>query len=140
LKSQICERQENPEIGREVVNLHEPSSSSTAGVIRLGELFCFLEVHSHTRIDSKVSKPDLKHQPCIRTHFVAPKALDFVSSRMAENVFVITAMNRLRSQKFKIMTPAIKNRHEKKNSASIIWYMTGDHPFIPARIMICNAE
>ena len=54
------------------------------------------------------------------THLVVPKALAFVSSRMAENVFVITATNRFNSHTLRMIAPAIKNRHEMKNSASII--------------------
>jgi hypothetical protein len=69
---------------------------------------------------------------------VAPKALFFVSARIAEKVLVMTATNRLRSQKLRIRTPERKNRQDQKNSASIMAYMTGDQLFTPVRIKICN--
>jgi hypothetical protein len=72
------------------------------------------------------------------THVVAPNALFLVSSRIAEKVLVMTATNRLSSQKLRIRTPEIKNKHDQKNSASIMAYITGDQLFTPVRIKICK--
>lgn len=57
----------------------------------------------------------------------APNALFFVSALIAANVFVMTAMNRFMSQKFKMTMQVMKNRHDTKNSASIMLYIMGDH-------------
>jgi hypothetical protein len=46
---------------------------------------------------------------------------------MAENVFVITATNRLISQTFNTRMQTMKKKQETKNSASMIEYMIGDH-------------
>ena len=46
---------------------------------------------------------------------------------MAENVFVMTATNRLMSQKFKTMMAIMKKKHETKNSESIREYINGVH-------------
>jgi hypothetical protein len=54
------------------------------------------------------------------TYWLAPKALLFVSWRMAEKVFVMTATNKFSNHKLRIMTPAMKKRQDMKNSASII--------------------
>ena len=62
-----------------------------------------------------------------KTHGAAPKALFFVSFLMAENVFVMTATNRLMSQKLRTRMQMMKKKQDTKNSASIIAYMTGDH-------------
>jgi hypothetical protein len=61
------------------------------------------------------------------THGAAPNALLLVSLRMAENVFVMTATNRLMSQKFNTMMHTMKKKHEIKNSESIMSYIKGDH-------------
>lgn len=61
------------------------------------------------------------------THGAAPNALFFVSERIAENVFVITATKRLMSQKLSTMRQTMKKKQDTKNSESIIWYMMGDH-------------
>lgn len=61
------------------------------------------------------------------TYGAAPNALFFVSDLIAENVFVITATNRLMSQKFKTIIQMIKKKHEMKNSESIMSYIIGDH-------------
>ena len=91
------------------------------------------------------------------THIAAPNALFFVSARMAANVFVMTAMNRLISQKFRITMQVMKKRHDTKNSASIMLYMIGDHyatrvresrlnhvagltPFAETTMNTCSAE
>lgn len=74
------------------------------------------------------------------THLVAPNALRLVSSRIAEKVFVITATKRFNNQTLRTMAPTMKKRHETKNSASIIWYMTVDQPFTPARTTICKTD
>jgi len=63
----------------------------------------------------------------ILAHGAAPKALLLVSERIAEKVFVITATNKLISQKLRTMTQMMKKKQETKNSASIIEYMRGDH-------------
>ncbi|KAG1766293.1 hypothetical protein EDD22DRAFT_1011504 [Suillus occidentalis] len=60
------------------------------------------------------------------THGAAPKALFCVSARMAENVFVITATNKLISQMFSTWMQTMKKKQETKNSASMIEYMIGD--------------
>ena len=65
------------------------------------------------------------------THGAAPNALFCVSFRIAENVFVITATNRLISQKFNTIISTIKKKHDTKNSASIISYIIGAHYHIP---------
>ena len=57
----------------------------------------------------------------------APKALFFVSDRMAENVFVMTATNKLMSQKLSTIMQTMKKKQDTKNSESIIWYMRGVH-------------
>jgi hypothetical protein len=62
-----------------------------------------------------------------RTHAAAPKALLFVFDLIAENVFVMTAINRLMSQKFNTITQMMKKRQEMKYSASIAPYIMGDH-------------
>jgi hypothetical protein len=61
------------------------------------------------------------------TYGAAPKALLFVSDRIAEKVFVMTATKRLISQKLRTTMQTMKKQHETKNSASIIAYIMGDH-------------
>jgi hypothetical protein len=62
-----------------------------------------------------------------RTYGAAPKALFFVFDLIAENVLVMTAMNKLMSQKFRTMTQMMKKRQEMKYSDSIAEYIRGDH-------------
>ena len=61
------------------------------------------------------------------THGAAPKALFLVCERIAENVLVITATNKLMSQKLSTMTQMMKKAQEMKNSASIMEYIRDDH-------------
>jgi hypothetical protein len=61
------------------------------------------------------------------THGAAPKALFCVSLRIAENVFVITATNKLMSQMFRTMMQTMKKTQDTKNSASMIEYIIEDH-------------
>jgi hypothetical protein len=61
------------------------------------------------------------------THGAAPKALFCVSSRIAENVFVITATNKLMSQMFNTRMQIMKKKQDTKNSASMIEYIIEDH-------------
>ena len=63
----------------------------------------------------------------IITYVPAPKALVLVSFLIAEKVLVMTATNRLMSQKLRTMTHIMKNKHDMKNSESIIEYIRGDH-------------
>jgi hypothetical protein len=46
---------------------------------------------------------------------------------MAEKVLVITATNRLMSQKLRTTTHMMKKKQEIKNSESIMEYISGDH-------------
>ena len=78
---------------------------------------------------------------------------------MAENVFVMTATNRLMSQKLRMMTQTMKKTEDTKYSASMMLYINGAHffvkirhvrseniryeeltPLAPATITTCNAE
>jgi tellurite resistance protein len=61
------------------------------------------------------------------THGAALKALDFVSVLMAENVFVITATNKLMSQKLSTTMQVMKKKQDMKNSESITEYINDDH-------------
>lgn len=63
----------------------------------------------------------------MKTYGAAPNALFFVSDLMAAKVLVMTATNKLMSQKLRTMTAMIKKKHEIKNSASIIEYINGVH-------------
>jgi len=63
----------------------------------------------------------------IETHGEALNALFCVSSLIAENVLVITATNRLMSQKFSTTIQIIKKKEDMKNSASIMEYISDDH-------------
>jgi hypothetical protein len=67
------------------------------------------------------------------TYGAAPKALFFVSERIAANVLVITATNKLINQKFNTTTQRMKKKHETKNSASIMEYIIGAHCKIKAK-------
>ena len=62
-----------------------------------------------------------------KAYGAAPNALFFVSDLIAAKVLVMTATNRLISQKLRTIMATIKKKHEIKNSASIIWYMSPDH-------------
>jgi len=57
----------------------------------------------------------------------AENALDCVCVLIAENVFVITATNKLMSQKLSTTTQMMKKKLEKKNSESITEYINDDH-------------
>jgi hypothetical protein len=85
-------------------------------------------VHRHPRKEYIVLK-NVEHVKELRigTYGAAPNALFFVSFLMAENVLVMTATNRLMSQKLRMMMPKMKKKHETKNSASIMLYITGAH-------------
>jgi hypothetical protein len=61
------------------------------------------------------------------TYGAAPKALFCVSDLIAAKVFVMTATNRLISQKLRTIMATMKKKHEMKNSASIMEYIRGDH-------------
>lgn len=61
------------------------------------------------------------------TYGAAPKALFFVSARIAAKLFVITATNKLINQKLRTIIPIMKKKHEMKNSESIIEYINGVH-------------
>jgi hypothetical protein len=61
------------------------------------------------------------------THGAVLNALDRVSVLMAKNVFVITATNKLISQKLSTIRQVIKKTQEMKNSASITLYINGAH-------------
>ena len=61
------------------------------------------------------------------THGAVLNALERVSVLIAENVFVITATNRLISQKLSTMRQVIKKKQDMKNSASITLYINVDH-------------
>jgi len=54
------------------------------------------------------------------TYGAAPKALLLVPERIAEKVFVITATNKLNSQKFNTRTPKTKKMEETTYSEAII--------------------
>lgn len=61
------------------------------------------------------------------THGAAQNALDCVSVLIAENVFVITATNRLISQKLSTMRQVMKKKQDMKNSESITLYINPAH-------------
>jgi len=61
------------------------------------------------------------------THGAALNALERVSVLIAENVFVITATNKLISQKLRTMRQMMKKKQDMKNSASITLYINVDH-------------
>jgi len=54
-------------------------------------------------------------------------ALDRVSVLIAENVFVITATNKLISQKLSTIRQVMKKKQDMKNSESITLYINVDH-------------
>ena len=54
-------------------------------------------------------------------------ALDRVSDLIAENVFVITATNKLISQKLSTMRQVMKKKQDMKNSELITLYINVDH-------------
>ena len=56
----------------------------------------------------------------LETYDAAPNALLFVPLRIAEKVFVITATNKLNSQKFSTRIPEMKKMEETKYSDSMI--------------------
>ncbi len=61
------------------------------------------------------------------THGAVLNALDCVSVLMTKNVFVITATNKLISQKLSTIRQVIKKTQEMKNSASITLYINDAH-------------
>ncbi len=61
------------------------------------------------------------------THVAALNALDRVSVLMARNEFVITATNKLISQKLSTTRQVMKKKQHIKNSASIMLYINDDH-------------
>jgi UTP-glucose-1-phosphate uridylyltransferase len=63
----------------------------------------------------------------MRTHGAALNALFCETSLIAENVFVITATNRLMSQKLSTMIQMMKKKQQMKNSESITEYINDDH-------------
>jgi tellurite resistance protein len=76
-------------------------------------------------------KTRVRKQPEMRdvaiTHGAALNALDRVSVLMAANVFVITATNKLISQKLSTMRQVMKKKQDMKNSESITLYINDDH-------------
>jgi hypothetical protein len=83
-------------------------------------------IHNRLQPDQRIQsgKVDIKKE---ENYGAAPKALLFVSSRIAENVLVMTATNKLRSQKLITTMQTMKKKQDTKYSASIIEYMSGDH-------------
>lgn len=70
------------------------------------------------KVDNKVQ---------VTTHGAALNALDRVSVLIAENVFVITATNKLISQKLSTTIQTMKKKEDTKNSESITEYINCDH-------------
>ena len=67
----------------------------------------------------------MKHR--VITNGAALNALERVSVLIAENVFVITATNKLISQKLSTMRQVMKKKQDMKNSESITLYINVDH-------------
>jgi hypothetical protein len=61
------------------------------------------------------------------THGAELNALDRVSDLIAENEFVITATNKLISQKLRTMRQVMKKAQDMKYSESITLYINPDH-------------
>ena len=61
------------------------------------------------------------------THGAVLNALERVSVLIAKNVFVITATNKLISQKLSTTIQVMKKKQDMKNSASITPYINDDH-------------
>jgi hypothetical protein len=61
------------------------------------------------------------------THGAVLNALERVSVLIAKNVFVITATNKLISQKLSTTRQMMKKKQDMKNSASITLYINADH-------------
>jgi hypothetical protein len=63
----------------------------------------------------------------MKAHGAALNALFCETCLMAENVFVITATNRLMSQKLSTTIQTMKKKQQMKNSESITEYINDDH-------------
>jgi tellurite resistance protein len=63
----------------------------------------------------------------VTTHGAALNALDRVTVLIAANEFVITATNKLISQKLSTMRQVMKKKQDMKNSESITLYINDDH-------------
>jgi hypothetical protein len=75
----------------------------------------------------KEGSENTKMKDPVITHGAAQNALECVSVLIAENVFVITATNKLISQKLSTIRQVMKKKQDMKNSESITLYINVAH-------------
>lgn len=90
-------------------------------------LILIILVHGNQTAITMIISMIRRYFEVIKTYGAAPNALFLVSERIAANVFVITATNKLINQKLRTTTQIMKKKQETKNSESIIAYINGVH-------------